>query len=320
MRFRITHSNQKGIQLIHLHDDELSCTVSIAPEYGAMLHAFTVNSPKGPVNIINNYSNKAELDKELALSYKSSKLSPFPCRIEKGSYQWEGEQYVFANRFPDGSAIHGLLFNKPFQIKEQKTTDFFSSALFEYEFKAEDPGYPFHYTCQVLYTLLHGQTLQIQTTLINQDTKTIPIADGWHPYFQLSDTINNCWLRFPAKGMLEFNELLIPTGKILPYQVFNASKPFGNTVLDNCFLIDPAAGQPVCEISDPESGISIRFITDEAYPYLQLYTPPDRKSIAIENLSSAPNCFNNGIGLLKLAPGETKTMTVHYSVQTKETN
>ena len=76
----------------------------------------------------------------------------------------------------------------------------------------------------------------------------------------------------------------------------------------------------LCEISDPESGISIRFITDEAYPYLQLYTPPDRKSIAIENLSSAPNCFNNGIGLLKLAPGESKTMTVHYSVQTKETN
>ncbi|KYP15680.1 aldose 1-epimerase [Flavihumibacter sp. CACIAM 22H1] len=320
MRFRITHSSQKGIGLLNLHDDELSCIVSIAPEFGGMLHAFTVNAPNGPVNIINNYANKAALDQELSLSYKSSKLSPFPCRIENGSYQWQGISYQFANRFPDGSAIHGLLFNKNFEIREQNTTAFFSSVLLDYDFNAEDPGYPFHYTCQIRYTLLPGNTLQIQTTLTNKDTRPIPIADGWHPYFQLSDTVNNCWLRFPAKGMLEFSDKLIPTGKILPYQEFNANKPFGATVLDNCFLIDAAAGQPVCELSAPESGISIRFITDESYPYLQLYTPPDRKSIAIENLSAAPNCFNNGIGLVELAPDETKTMTVHYSVQINETN
>lgn len=320
MRFRITHSNFKGIQLIHLHDDELSCTVSIAPEQGAMLHAFTVQSGMGPVNIINNYSNKAELDKELALSYKSSKLSPFPCRIENASYLWEGHRYQFANRFADGSAIHGLLFNKNFTIKEQKTTEFFASALFEYQYEAEDPGYPFRYTCQVLYTLFHGNTLQVQTTLHNSDQQTIPMGDGWHPYFQLSESINDCWLRFPAKGMLEFSEQLIPTGRILPYQTFNASKPFRNTELDNCFLLDPAGGQPVCEWSHPASGLSIRFATDEQYPYLQIYTPPDRKSIAIENLSSAPNCFNNGIGLLELAPGQTKTLTLHYIIDTKETN
>lgn len=316
MRFRITHSNYKGIRLINLHDDEESVTVSVAPEQGVMLHAFIVQAASGPVNIINNYSNKAELDQDLSLSYKSSKLSPFPCRIENGSYEWEGKLYTFANRFPDGSAIHGLLFNKEFSITEQKTTDFFATVSFEYTYKGEDPGYPFDYRCEVKYTLLHGNTLQIQTVLHNLDEQTIPIADGWHPYFQLGDSVNECRLRFPAKGMLEFSDALIPTGKILPYQTFNASKPFGTTQLDNCFILDASAGQPVCEWSNPVTGISIRFITDSQYPYLQLYTPPDRKSIAIENLSSAPNCFNNGIGLLKLAPGETKTLTIHYEVET----
>ena len=320
MRFRITHSNHKGILLINLHDDELSATVSIAPEQGALLHAFTVLSENGPVNIINNYSNKAELDQELAISYKSSKLSPFPCRIENGSWKWEGHRYTFANRFQDGSAIHGLLYNKAFNLTQQTTNDFFASARFEYVYRAEDPGYPFEYRCEIIFTLLHGNTLQLQTVVHNLSDCTIPIADGWHPYFQLSETVNECWLRFPARGMLEFNDALIPTGKILPYQTFNASKPFGNTVLDNCFLLDTAAGQPVCEWTHPSSGLSVRFITDGNYPYLQLYTPPDRKSMAIENLSAAPNCFNNGMGLQTLGPGESKTLTLHYEVDTKETN
>ncbi|MBP7939993.1 MAG: hypothetical protein KAZ20_02525, partial [Sediminibacterium sp.] len=40
------------------------------------------------------------------------------------------------------------------------------------------------------------------------------------------------------------------------------------------------------------------------YPYLQLYTPVDRQSIAIENLSGAPNCFNNKMGLQLVEPQE----------------
>jgi aldose 1-epimerase len=47
---------------------------------------------------------------------------------------------------------------------------------------------------------------------------------------------------------------------------------------------------------------------------LQIYTPEDRKSIAIENLSSAPDAFNNGMGLLVLEPGETKMFTTTYQI------
>ena len=37
--------------------------------------------------------------------------------------------------------------------------------------------------------------------------------------------------------------------------------------------------------------------------YLQLYTPVDRNSIAIEPMSCIANAFNNGIGLKELGPG-----------------
>jgi aldose 1-epimerase len=46
-----------------------------------------------------------------------------------------------------------------------------------------------------------------------------------------------------------------------------------------------------------------------------LYTPPHRRSIAIENLSSAPDAFNNGIGLISLDPDHTRTFSVRYVIE-----
>ena len=48
------------------------------------------------------------------------------------------------------------------------------------------------------------------------------------------------------------------------------------------------------------------------YPYLQLYTPADRKSIAIENLSGIPNCFNNKIGLQLMKPHQNLVLKTSY--------
>jgi aldose 1-epimerase len=47
---------------------------------------------------------------------------------------------------------------------------------------------------------------------------------------------------------------------------------------------------------------------------LQIYTPATRDSIAVENLSGAPDCFNNGMGLLLLQPGHSQIFTVRYLV------
>jgi aldose 1-epimerase len=48
-----------------------------------------------------------------------------------------------------------------------------------------------------------------------------------------------------------------------------------------------------------------------------LYTPPDRKSIAIENLSGAPNAFNNKIGLHYVKPQEDIVFETSYQVVVK---
>jgi len=45
-----------------------------------------------------------------------------------------------------------------------------------------------------------------------------------------------------------------------------------------------------------------------------VYTPPHRKSIAIENLSAAPDVFNNKMGLQVLEPDEQATFATIYQI------
>jgi aldose 1-epimerase len=312
--FRTFTSTENGIELVNLIDEQTKTTVSVVPKYGAMLHGFSIQGKEGMVNVIDNYSDEHAIKKDLAMSYKSSKLSPFACRIADAKYVYDGETFEFSSKFVDGNAIHGLLFNKPFAVVDQFSDDEQASVLLRYIYKAEDDGYPFNYRCEIRYTLLPLNVLQLQTTIINLDDLTIPIADGWHPYFKLGGTIDDWLLYFNAGAMVEFNEKLVPTGKLIDYNTFNEEKEIGQTQLDNCFLLNSDDSYAACTLSNPVTGLQINFFPDKNYRYLQIYTPPHRNSIAIENLSAAPDAFNNKMGLLMLAPRHTHAFTVHYQL------
>ncbi|MFT4023706.1 MAG: hypothetical protein QM664_07985 [Flavihumibacter sp.] len=319
MSFRISAGTASGIPLVYLHDDSTRTEIAIAPAHGAMLHGFSFPVQGAVHNIIDHYLDETDVDRNLSLSFKSSKLSPFPCRIPEGRYRFNNKDYQFEKLFPDGTAIHGLLFNKPFTETSKTVTDFMASAQFDYAYRADDAGYPFNYDCRIDYTLFSNQLLQVKTTLSNQGREAIPMADGWHPYFSLGGKVDGYRLQFAAEGMLEFDEKLIPTGHVLPVDDFRNGALLNDRQLDNCFVLGKPGSNPVCRLSNPENGISVSFETDGRYPYLQLYIPPHRRSIAIENLSAAPNAFNNGIGLISLAPGASCAFTVYYRINTGET-
>ena len=117
-----------------------------------------------------------------------------------------------------------------------------------------------------------------------------------------------------ANKVLEFNEHLVPTGKVVPFTKFQTTQLFGSTFLDNCFLLN-GAEEPACVLENRADKLRLSIWPDETYPYLQIYTPEHRKSIAIENLSSAPDAFNNGIGLLIVSPGETKKFYTTFKIE-----
>lgn len=318
MNFSIQDIQENGLHLVQITDLTNNTTVQILPEAGALLHRYEIQVNGQPLNIIDNYAGKDELNASLNKSYKSSKLAPFVCRIPEGKYQWGGVSYEMEHKFMDGSAIHGLLFNKSFSVVERFTEDDAASVHLRYHYNKDDAGYPFRFNCDIVYTLHANNLLQVETTILNLEDSEIPVADGWHPYFTLGNKVNDCLLRFASDAQLEFNAQLIPTGKLIPYPHFLEYKALGDLFLDNCFLSKAEPEQAICELHNPANGLTLSFFSDGSYPYLQLYTPDHRNSIAIENLSGAPDCFNNGIGLQILEPRHSETFNVWYKLDVKQ--
>lgn len=314
MSFLIKSAAENGLEIIRLIDESAAISVDILPAVGASLHAFRVPTKNGVFNIIDNYADKMEIEDQLSKSFKSSKLSPFVCRIPDGKYEWEEVEYEFATKFMDGSAIHGLLYNKPFNIVDRYTNDEQASVRLRHHYKKADAGYPFDYNCEVVYKLMANGVLQLSTTVTNLSDESIPIADGWHPYFTFGSPINECEMQFASDSMLEFDSKLIPTGKFVYEPSFKEPALIGDRFLDNCFLLQQEDGAPVCAVHNPNNGITLSLFANASYPYLQIYTPDHRQSIAIENLSGAPDCFNNGMGLKIIDPRRSETFNAWYKV------
>ena len=132
MPFTITHRIENDLSLIVLQDLETGSEVSVLPSYGALLHSFTAQTPDGAFNIVDNYNSLQQLKDELTGSHKSAKLSPFVCRIKEGKYHFDNKEYEFQNKFPDGSAIHGLLVKKSFEIVDDVATETSASVTLKY--------------------------------------------------------------------------------------------------------------------------------------------------------------------------------------------
>ena len=302
-------------QNVLLKDTTTGTFAEILPFCGAILHAYSIHHNGHSVNVIDSYNDATDFKNNCASKgFKGCKLSPFVCRLKDGKYSFGQRAHKIQKFYLGQNALHGLIYDANFIIVGQESGQEKASVTMQHEYRAEDPGYPFNYDCVITYELAEGNALSIITEIINKDEGHIPVADGWHPYFRLGGKIDDLQLEFQSRSMLEFDAQLIPTGKLLPYQEFGSLKKIGDTVFDNCFTLNQAECQPLCVLRDPVQKIQIEIQPGAAYPYLQLYTPDHRNSIAIENLSSTPDAFNNGMGVITLEPGTSASFKTTYTI------
>jgi aldose 1-epimerase len=313
--FTIENKNENGFAKIILKDNKTSTSAEIIPSCGAILHAFTVLHNNEPLNIIDNYENATDFSENVAAKgFKSCKLSPFACRIKNATYKFGEANYKLEKFLLNGNALHGLLYNVVFEVITQHADEEKASVILKYKYRDNEKGYPFHYDCLIKYQLRKENELHIITEIVNKSEGLMPIQDGWHPYFTFGGNINDLQLEFQAKEKVEMDKEIIPTGKLLPYENFNALKKIAETAFDDCFILNLAECQPLCVLRDINKKIQLEIRPTKSYPYLQIYTPPHRKSIAIENLSAAPDTFNNSIGLKTIAAKEAVQFETTYKI------
>lgn len=287
--FIINHiqDQTKGINYLELKDSEASSYAKIDLILGGSLQELKLLDK----TIISN-KNMPPYHQ----AYMSSILFPFTNRIENGTYNFNDITFkLHKNESGGHNAIHGLVHDKTYQLIEQEISEENASVVISYDETNPHLGFPFKYSISLKY-VLSKDALELKVEILNNDQKSFPFSLGWHPYFKTDDLFNS-ELKLNSNKKLLVNDEMIPNGEMqIAWKGFLKIKDEG---FDDCFVLNTNH----VELKTQEYHFEFHFSTGENY--LQIYTPNDRKSIAIEPQTAPANSFNNGIGLQILQPDET---------------
>lgn len=277
-----------------------SPSFAVIPELGAALQSLRFEG----VEVLDSDQTPEEADANRWS--KGRLLFPFPNRLQDGAYTWEGRSYQFPLNDPGtGNALHGFGLNKPFEVEAAELGAESGALICSYAYDGSLEAYPFPFIFEAVYEL-SGPQFSVTLRCHNTGDTPIPFGFGWHPYFRLDDeSADRMSLQLPALDMVGIDERMIPTGKFYPYDEFAVLRPLGATVLDNCFRA--TVDGPELRLTLAGSRGKLHYwheLGPGKYPFLQVFTPPHRQSVAIEPMSCNVDAFHNGQGLLRLLPGE----------------
>ena len=299
--FKETKHKNSLLDYLHLSNGEM--TAKIYPKLGGSLQQLTF---KGVEIIDGIYPDETGLE-DYRNTFKSSVLFPFPNRVKDGIYTY-GEQSceLVINDLNFNNAIHGLVHDQHFSYELIENNSNKITIKLTYGADGSNPGFPFAYRLDLIYTFDRSGVITLKFDVVNSGYQTFPFGIGWHPYF-MSSNLNVSWIGAKFKDHFICPERMIPEEKeeaqladrfIIEEQTFD----------DGFSLLEPT-----CSLETHDYTLELRFDT-ESEPYLQIYTPERRKSIAIEPMTCITDALNNGIGLEALDPGEVYQWSIEMKV------
>jgi aldose 1-epimerase len=219
-------------------------------------------------------------------TFASVICAPWPNRIADGVWG----DVKFPGNDAHGNALHGLVFDKEFDVTEQNE----NSAALVYRLAASEQ-YPFDLEIGATY-LLTDTGIEVTYFTKNVGEGTAPYGVAAHPYFRVEND---------SKFSIRANQQSINDAKQIHIGLEPATKAgenlvFADTKLDDCFT--ELTGDVVITHAD---GSTVTIWQDPAYKYLMVYTGHHLGGLAIEPQTCPANAFNTGEDLIWLAPGQS---------------
>jgi aldose 1-epimerase len=227
-------------------------------------------------------------------------MAPWCNRIEATPTTVDGEVVRVASNFDDGSAIHGQVYDAPWELAPDGSLSI----------NGGGGGWPWPYRC-MLRVAVDGAAVTLDLSLTNLAMAPMPAGLGLHPWFRrpLDVRINAELL---LRSNLDRDALLEPVSG--PWDLRTASPMPGD--LDAAWQ---ATDDPVCELQWPSLGIrAVLRARSDAGVWIVAASPSALDGVAIEPQTHAPwglrRFINREPGALQLVePGATLALSTELA-------
>ena len=210
--------------IVQLEDKASQTVVSIITSVGNMAYGMTVkghNILRFPFASIDDYRAKPPSRHGIPL------LAPWGNRLDEQAFFANGKRYAFDMQLGNVTGaipIHGFMsLTDQWQIVELKhdgTAAWLTSRLDAYRQPSWMRQWPFAHTIEMTYRL-EGGVLEVRTTVTNLAVEPMPVALGYHPWLQLTDSPREEWtITVPARTRWLLNWQKVPTGETEPTDAF----------------------------------------------------------------------------------------------------
>lgn len=236
-------------------------------------------------------------------------LAPWPNRVRDGVWNDDGTTRRLAITEPKlGNASHGLLRFTAYEIAQTEESVTLSATI------VPQTGYPYLIDTSVTYTLT-DDGVEVAHTLTNRSATAAPVALGTHPYVTIGDVDpHDLVLRVSASTAFDTDERMLPTGTRPVEAALRDGVRLGDIALDTGFadLARDADGRVRHSLTAPD-GRRLTLWQGEGFDYVQVYTatnyPGHALAVAIEPMTAPADALNSGLGIRRLAPDETWTLS-----------
>jgi aldose 1-epimerase len=295
--------------VVELQDAKHQTTVSIVPSVGNIAFSMKV---KGQEILRWPYESVAAFKAKPAMQGIPF-MGPWANRLDEQAFYANGRRYPFDMELGNvrgAIPIHGFLTTTDqWKVVEVKADGESARATSRLEFFRQPPWmkqFPFAHAIDMTYTLAGG-VLEVKTTIANMSAEPMPVSVGYHPYFQLTDSLRDEWtVSVGAKTHWILAPNKVPTGETQPITAVlpdPSAVKLGDVDLDHVFsdLVRDADGRAVMTVTGRRQALDV--IVGPNYRAMVIYAPKpaapgtpgagqNRNFICFEPMAAITNAMN----------------------------
>ncbi len=302
--------------VVELSDNRNNTSVSILPALGNL----TVEMKVKGHNVLRFPFNSAAEYKGGTGSIGIPFLAPWADVLDEPAFYANGTRYAFDMNL--GSVQDFLMSAPDWTVVEARAdgqSAWVTSRLEFFTHPSWMRQFPFAHTIQMTHRIRDG-VLEVDTRIDNLSVEPMPVAVGFHPFFQLTDSPRDEWtLSVAARTHWPASEEKMPTGVMQPIEKFFANPAavqLAPIELDDVFsdLVRDSSGEATMSVKGRTQQLDV--ILGANYRAVVIYAPkPEagqdaaaRNFICIEPVAAIINALNlahKGVykELQSIAPG-----------------